>query len=288
MHFLIFSILCSVSVGILFKIARRYAVSFQQMINYNYVVAIILCYLAYQPDIHMVTSSAPWPLYSVLALLLPTVFLVLAASVRHIGIVKTDIAQRFSLIISILAAFLVFKETISPVKWIGLAIGFTAIFLVLYRNETTSGEKNNGWYPIIVLFGFGIIDVCFKLIAASTEIPYTTSLFVVFCGALVVSTAITLYALLVKKEKTNGKSLLFGLALGILNFGNILFYLKAHKALHDNPSTVFASMNFGVILLGTLAGTLLFKEKISRLNAIGIFLAFLAIIVITASQLYAL
>lgn len=288
MHFLIFSILCSVSVGILFKIARRYAVSFQQMINYNYVVAIILCYLAYQPDIHMVTSSAPWSLYSLLALLLPTVFLVLAASVRHIGIVKTDIAQRFSLIISILAAFFVFNESISPVKWIGLAIGFTAIFLVLYRNETTSGEKNNGWYPIIVLLGFGIIDVCFKLIAASTEIPYTTSLFVVFCGALVVSTAITLYALLVKKEKTNGKSLLFGLALGILNFGNILFYLKAHKALHDNPSTVFASMNFGVILLGTLAGTLLFKEKISRLNAIGIFLAFLAIIVITASQLYAL
>ncbi len=288
MHFLIFSILCSVSVGILFKIARRYAVSFQQMINYNYVVAIILCYLAYQPDIHMVTSSAPWPLYSVLALLLPTVFLVLAASVRHIGIVKTDIAQRFSLIISILAAFFVFNESISPVKWIGLAIGFTAIFLVLYRNETTSGEKNNGWYPIIVLLGFGIIDVCFKLIAAYTKIPYTTSLFVVFCGALVVSTVITLYTLLVKKEKTNGKSLLFGLALGILNFGNILFYLKAHKALHDNPSTVFASMNFGVILLGTLAGTLLFKEKISRLNAVGVFLAFLAIIVITASQLYTL
>ena len=258
------------------------------MINYNYVVAIILCYLAYQPDIHMVTSSAPWPLYSVLALLLPTVFLVLAASVRHIGIVKTDIAQRFSLIISILAAFFVFNESISPVKWIGLAIGFTAIFLVLYRNETTSGEKNNGWYPIIVLLGFGIIDVCFKLIAAYTEIPYTTSLFVVFCGALVVSTVITLYTLLVKKEKTNGKSLLFGLALGILNFGNILFYLKAHKTLHDNPSTVFASMNFGVILLGTLAGTLLFKEKISRLNAIGVILAFLAIIVITASQLYAL
>ncbi|MPT34344.1 MAG: EamA/RhaT family transporter [Flavobacterium sp.] len=236
----------------------------------------------------MVTSSAPWSLYSLLALLLPTVFLVLAASVRHIGIVKTDIAQRFSLIISILAAFFVFNESISPVKWIGLAIGFTAIFLVLYRNETTSGEKNNGWYPIIVLLGFGIIDVCFKLIAAYTEIPYTTSLFVVFCGALVVSTVITLYTLLVKKEKTNGKSLLFGLALGILNFGNILFYLKAHKALHDNPSTVFASMNFGVILLGTLAGTLLFKEKISRLNAIGVFLAFLAIIVITASQLYTL
>jgi hypothetical protein len=31
------------------------------------------------------------------------------------------------------------------------------------------------------------------------------------------------------------------------NFGNILFYLKAHQAFADN-STVFAAMNMGVIL----------------------------------------
>jgi hypothetical protein len=34
------------------------------------------------------------------------------------------------------------------------------------------------------------------------------------------------------------------------NFGNILFYLKAHQAFADNPSTVFAAMNMGVIILG--------------------------------------
>jgi hypothetical protein len=36
------------------------------------------------------------------------------------------------------------------------------------------------------------------------------------------------------------------------NFGNILFYLKAHQAFADNPSTVFAAMNMGVIILGVL------------------------------------
>jgi hypothetical protein len=44
------------------------------------------------------------------------------------------------------------------------------------------------------------------------------------------------------------------------NFGNILFYLKAHQAFADNPSTVFAAMNMGVIILGSL-GILVFKEK---------------------------
>lgn len=286
MHFLLFSVLCSVSVGILFKIAKRYSVSFQQVINWNYVIAITLCYLFYQPEISAVNANAPWPVYTILAILLPTIFLILAASVRHIGIVKTDIAQRFSLFIPILIAYFVFKEAISPLKFCGLFIGFTAIFLTLYKKESRQDNQNNWLYPAIVLLGFGTIDVFFKQIASYKEIPYTTSLFVVFCGALVVSTAITLYKTVFKKEQLNRLSLLFGVLLGLLNFGNILFYLKAHKALADNPSTVFATMNFGVILLGSLVGIIVFKEKISRTNYIGIILALIAIIVITFSQLY--
>ena len=81
------------------------------------------------------------------------------------------------------------------------------------------------------------------------------------------------------------KNVLWGLALGILNFGNILFYLKAHKALAENPSTVFAGMNMGVIILGSLAGILLFKEKMTKWNYFGIVLAIISIIIITLSQL---
>jgi hypothetical protein len=45
---------------------------------------------------------------------------------------------------------------------------------------------------------------------------------------------------------------LCGGLVGAFNFGNILFYLKAHQAFADNPSTVFAAMNMGVIILGSL------------------------------------
>ena len=64
-----------------------------------------------------------------------------------------------------------------------------------------------------------------------------------------------------QKRENRIKSCFLGLILGLLNFGNILFYLKAHKALAENPSTVFAGMNMGVIILGSLAGILIFKEK---------------------------
>jgi multidrug transporter EmrE-like cation transporter len=69
------------------------------------------------------------------------------------------------------------------------------------------------------------------------------------------------------------------------NFGNILFYLKAHQAFADNPSTVFAAMNMGVIILGSL-GILVFKEKMSQRNYLGLAFALVSIVLIALSQIY--
>jgi drug/metabolite transporter (DMT)-like permease len=78
--------------------------------------------------------------------------------------------------------------------------------------------------------------------------------------------------------------ILIGWILGAANFGNILFYLTAHKALSNNPSAVFSSMNIGVIVVGALIGILIFKEKLSLLNKIGIGVAVLAIVIIYFPQ----
>jgi len=45
----------------------------------------------------------------------------------------------------------------------------------------------------------------------------------------------------------------------------------------DNPTLVFAGMNIGVIVLGTLIGATMFKEKISSINAAGISIAICSI-----------
>ena len=92
------------------------------------------------------------------------------------------------------------------------------------------------------------------------------------------------YGILFRKAKLSSKSLLFGGLVGIFNFGNIFFYLKAHQAFAQNPSTVFAGMNMGVIVIGSLVGIFIFKEKITKLNITGLFLALVAIVLIVASQ----
>jgi drug/metabolite transporter (DMT)-like permease len=283
MLFLILSIICSVTVGVLFKIARSYNVSQVQIVGWNYVFALIFCYLSFSPDLSELRTLAPWGIYVPIGILLPAIFLFLAASIKQVGIVKTDAAQRLSLFIPILAAWLLFKEDFNILKITALLVGFPALLLILTK---PSQSTENKWiYPAVVLLGFGIIDILFKQIALYTSLPYTTSLFVVFGIALLIMIGAVVYDVIVTKKPMHFKNIIFGGLVGIFNFGNILFYLKAHKAFAENPSTVFAGMNMGVIVIGSLVGIFVFKEKLTKMNYAGLFLALIAIILIVMSQI---
>jgi len=283
MLFLLLSICCSVAVGIIFKTSRRYDVAIPQIIMWNYAFAITLCYFIFKPDVNTVNASALWGIYIPLMLLLPSIFLFLALSIKHMGIVKTDAAQRLSLFIPILAAWFIFKEDFNTLKIIALLVGFPAVLMILLKRDT---NQNKSWiYPAIVLTGFGIIDILFKQIALYTTLPYPTSLFIVFCGSLAVSVIAVTIQIVSGKQKFGSINLFFGALVGLFNFGNIYFYLSAHKAFADNPSTVFASMNMGVIILGSLTGIIIFKEKLTKINYIGLCLALTAIVIITLSQI---
>lgn len=284
MIYIVLSILCSVTVAVLLKLAKRYQISIVQVVTVNYLAALTLCFLFFKPDLNLISADAPWTIYVILAILLPTVFLFLAASIKNLGIVKTDIAQRLSLFIPILAAYFIFQENFNSLKIIGLLIGFPAIFLTFLRSSKENDKRGSWIYPVSVFVGFGVIDVLFKQIALYKSMPYTTSLFTIFCLAFIVSMAIVIYQTITGKIKLQLVNLACGLILGMFNFGNILFYMKAHKVFVDNPSTVFAAMNLGVIVVGSLIGVIVFKEKLNKLNYAGIVLAIAAVIFITLSQ----
>lgn len=99
------------------------------------------------------------------------------------------------------------------------------------------------------------------------------SLLVVF----VLAGALMFAHLLYKKTVWQKQNLLAGVLLGSLNFMNILFYIKAHQAFKDSPTLVFAGMNMGVIVLGTLVGAWAFGERVNKWNYVGVVLALCAI-----------
>ena len=279
MIYILISVFFSVFVSVLLKLAKRYEIDIKQAIAWNYSIAGFLTWVIYRPEIPNLTGSI-FSVYASLGLLLPSLFIILALSIRYTGIVKTDIAQRLSLFIPVLSAFFLFGEEQTTIKIIGIAIAFLAIIFSIPWQKS-QGEKTGIWiYPVLVFIGMGIIDTLFKQIAKTTDIPFTTSLLIVFIISFSVSIFYLFYLYWFKKLRFTLINLICGWILGIANFGNILFYLKAHQDMANQPSIVFSSMNIGVIILGSVLGVFIFKEKLSRLNYVGIVLALISILVL--------
>ncbi len=283
MIYILISICCNITVGVLFKLARRYRINAEQAIVWNYLTAILLSWLFFDPQTIPV-EHMPIQLYLALGVLLPLMFVVIARSIRHTGIVRTDVAQRLSLFIPVLAAYLLFQEVFSWNRIGGIALGFLAITCSVPWQKAGESKKQARviwYYPLTVFIGMGIIDILFKQIAQTGNIPYTSSLFVVFVIAFILSGAVLTWFFLTGRLKFEWINVVCGIFLGLFNFGNILFYLKAHQALARTPSVVFSGMNIGVIILGSLVGLLIFREKLTKLNYAGIVLAIISIIIIS-------
>ncbi|MBP1474857.1 hypothetical protein J7I44_11155 [Frateuria sp. MAH-13] len=282
MPFLLAAALCSVLVSVLLKLARRLEVDVGQAIAWNYVVAAAASMLVFAPApsaLHAATAA--WPALVGLGLLLPTIFLALAGSVRHAGIVRSDVAQRLSLLISLLAAFVLFGEPLSAAKGWGMAAGLAALTGLMWRPSkgAISGGAAGWIYPLLVFLGFGVIDVLFKRVA-SAGVPLGAALLAMFVLALLVSLVLQGWRLARGTARLGARSLAAGLLLGLLNFGNILCYLRAHQALPGRPALVFSGMSLGVVALGALAGMVVFRERLSRINLAGLALAVLAIVLL--------
>ncbi|MEE3671287.1 EamA/RhaT family transporter, partial [Actinobacillus pleuropneumoniae] len=269
---LVIAILCSVSVGVLIKVARQKQIAIDQSIAVNYIVTTSMTYFLLNPDfkgqtvVDIVANNPSSYLFFALGFLLPTIFLIQAKSLEFAGIIRTDAAQRLSLFLPILAAFTIFGEQITQNKLIALVLAFIALGCLLWK--THHGMGKGGKIAIVSLacvwLGYGMTDTLFKQIAKSgSAFPVTLFIAFVFAGCLM------FVYLLLKRTQWHVPSVAVGLVLGVLNFCNILFYIKAHQVMKDDPTLVFTGMNLGVICLGTFIGALVFKEKINKINYLG-------------------
>ncbi|MGB3109272.1 MAG: DMT family transporter [Psychrobacter alimentarius] len=272
MMYLTMAVLCSVAVSVLLKILRQKQIDIRQTIVAGYPVAFLLTWFLLKPDLGAInTLGDAWGVIIALGIILPTVFILLGRTIEAVGMVATDAAQRLSLIIPIVAAFLLFGEVLTGTRVFGLALGFLALGALVYRPQSGSINKvakNTPLWLLGVWLGYGIVDILFKQVAKhGTAFPLT--LFVSFglAGLL-----LFIY-LLFTRVRWQGEALAAGLLLGVLNMGNIYAYVRAHQVLSESPSIVFTGMNVGVIAVATLIGVVVFKETLNRVNIIGLLLA---------------
>jgi drug/metabolite transporter (DMT)-like permease len=281
MLYLVFSVCCSVLVSVLLKLAPRQRLDMAQVVTWNYLLASVLSLVLLRPSLASLHAPhAPWLALLGLAVTLPAIFLVMARAVTRAGIVRSDVAQRLSLLLSLLAAFLVFGETANGWKLAGLGLGLLAIVGITVRPRGAAAAAPDGqraWPWLLgVWVGYAAVDIMLKQVALSGT-PSMAALTASFALAFVLMLGVQLWRHASGTARLHWRNLGAGALLGLLNFGNILFYVRAHQHLPESPAVVFAGMNIGVVVLGALVGVFAFGERTSVWNRVGLGLAVMAI-----------
>ncbi len=282
---LLLSILSSSLLLVIFKYFDKFKVHTFQAITVNYIVAAALGFLmapAHLPVAQIITK--PWALSAlVLGCSFIGVFYIMAISSQKVGVAVSSVANKMSLVIPVSAGFILYQESLAGLKIVGILLAILAVTLVTIRKaDGVVLEKKYLFLPILIFLGSGFIDTILKFVQ-KTQLGVGE--FEVFSGSLFVIAAtiggtILLGNRIFKGVTLQTKSIVAGFALGVPNYFSIHFLLQALNLPNLESTVVFPVNNTGIVLLSTLLAIMLFSERLSKLNWIGISLAVVSIALI--------
>ncbi|MBL7809342.1 MAG: DMT family transporter [Saprospiraceae bacterium] len=289
MLFLLLTVLCSVALGFLFKLFGRWGVDGFQAIVFNYFTCVFCGWIHLgQFPIQQSNFNAPWMPYAlILGLIFISGFNLAAQTVRHFGVTIGAIMQKMSILMTVPFAMLVYDESSGWTKITGFILALAAIVLVNWT-ETKKNEdisilnKTMWWIPLLTWVLSGFLEVLFVKVQkenlANTADPTFIITIFATAGCIGLVTAIIGYG---KNRLTwSWKNLAGGIALGIPNYGSMVFMLWALNSGLEG-SFVFPVANVGIILFTTIGAVTLFHEKLSLINWLGIGFALGAIALIS-------
>ena len=189
--------------------------------------------------------------------------LLVQLNIRKNGVVLTAIFQKLGLLVQVLLCIVVFKEQPQLAQLIGILLSLLAVVLINLEKGQTAVSFKLGLF--LLLLNSGLCDGMSKIheelgnhFLSEHFLLYTFGAALVFCALLMV----------VKKERFGWKDAGFGILLGVPNYFSAKFLLKA---LDDIAAVVvFPTYSVATVVLISLAGLVLFKEKLGKKQWIGL------------------
>ncbi|SDI20484.1 EamA family transporter [Winogradskyella thalassocola] len=281
MIYLILSILSSTGIFVLFKLYDKYKVNTLQAIVVNYITACTVGLFYYNGEVvFSEITQAKW-FYAALGLgfLFIAIFNVMALTAQKNGLSVASVASKMSVIIPIVFGIYVYNESIGTQKIIGIILALFAVYLTSLKVKEDKVVTHSIYLPILLFLGSGIIDTSINHFAPDDNIPLFSA--TIFAVSAIIGFIILSLKSVKQKNNFDLKSIPFGIALGIVNYYSIYFLLKALRVDGFESSSIFTINNVIIVAVSTLIGLLLFKERISKKNWIGILIAIVSIILVT-------
>ena len=289
MFYLLISICISSFLFVIFKLFDVLNVNTFQAIVVNYFVAAVLgFYLSNNSVSFQEIPNQPWFIGAfLLGIMFILVFNVMALTSQKNGLSVASVSSKMSVVIAIVFGVWYYEESLGFIKLSGILLALIAVYLtsVKEKKETTVKQVSL-LFPILLFFGSGAIDTSLKFIETRFIEEGGVPLFsaTIFGCAFILGMIILLYQIIKGAFRLEFKNILGGILLGVPNYFSIVYLLKALSTDGMESSTAFTLNNVGIVILSTLFGLFIFKEKLIWKNWLGIVIAIVSILLVMSTN----
>jgi drug/metabolite transporter (DMT)-like permease len=231
--------------------------------------------------------QTPWLRWAcIMGVLFVSIFNVIGMTAQKIGVAVASVANKLSLIIPVVLSVYLYGETVAGWKMAGVLIALLAVILTCYQPTKENAEQDGGRWkyllPVILFIGSGLLDALINHVQKQyvTEENKNAYLISGFLSAASIGSVLLLVQYATKKQSFAFKNLVAGILIGIPNYFSIWCLVRFLKQSPWQSSGSIPVNNMGIVLFSSIVAWLLFKEKLSKINWLGIALSLLAIYLI--------
>ena len=292
MFFLLLAALCGALFSVIFKVCQRRGIDTMQAILFNYVTAVLVAWiplfarqLGGGPAVVNPFGQSWIGLALLQGFFFMSGFIVMALSTRRCGVALTTVAARASLVIPVVLSWLLLAGP-AP-QWLPVALVVVALVLMAAKASPKASPSPSALIFFLVFLFYGIADFSLKAVQHSVSLQcagnealvghqLSALTGIIFVMAALLSLLVVLFRPKRQRQPFDARAVVAGALLGLANLGCTTFILRSLTILP--ASTFFPLYNIAIVILGTLAGILLFREKIRPLQYLGLAIAIAAII----------
>ncbi len=215
-------------------------------------------------------------------------FNLMAFSAQKVGVAVTSVVSKISLVIPFLFSLYLYDENFTTLKGVGVVLALLSVVLTCLRGKEESNrhEKIPGYWliivPLIIFVWSGLLDTMIKFTEQRflDETNYDRYLVTAFGIAAGIGSLCLLILYLIGKQRISGKAMLAGICIGIPNYFSMWFLVRVLKYYAGNSSAIIPVNNMGIVLLSSVLAWIIFREKLTPVNWVGILLALVSIAMI--------
>ena len=287
MLFLIGSIILTSYLTLSFKVVERLRINMFQTIVFNYVACVATgsFFMGYFP-VNSTTFHQPWFKWALLmGASFITIFNMLGFTTQKIGVAIASVANKLSLVIPFVFSIYLYNEKAAVLKLLGIVLALVAVWLTMKQEKKPGVLIVSKWLlflPVLLFIASGLLDTMVKYVEQTflNEHNNNDYLITAFASAASIGLTLLLVLLVTGRQRFDYRAILAGFSIGIPNYFSIWCLLVVLKQYAGNSSAIMPINNMGIVLFSAVMAWILFKEKLSAINWVGIVLSLVAIALI--------